>query len=796
MNASPATIDALAARGTLLEEARKLRDAGHGAIVSYSRKVFIPLTRLCRDVCSYCTFAQAPRAGGRNYLGSDEVLAIARAGAAAGCHEALFTLGDKPELRYRVAREELERLGHATTLSYLAQMCRLVFEQTGLFPHVNAGTMSAAEIGQLREVSISQGLMLESASDRLCQRGGPHFGSLDKAPSVRLETIRLAGEMRVPFTSGILIGIGETWAERIEALVALRDLHARYGHLQEIIIQNFRAKTGTRMEGCSEPDLADLQRTIAAARVLFGPAMNIQAPPNLSFDEYGALLEAGINDWGGVSPVTPDHVNPEAPWPELDRLAQVTAAGGKTLVERLAIYPEYALDASTWVDGTLKTALLHATDTSGYPRMDPWHPGSASIAPKIHSRPALARPIEPAIGHAIAQAVRGERLDAAQIKALFGARGADVDTVCEAADRLRRQTVGDTVSYVVNRNINYTNVCFHKCGFCAFSKAGTSASSRGRPYDLVLEEVIRRAQEAWQRGATEVCMQGGIHPDYTGQTYLELCRAVKQAIPSMHVHAFSPLEVRHGAATLGLEIPEFLVQLKQAGLGTLPGTAAEILDDAVRKQICPGKLTTHEWLETMAASHRTGFRTTSTIMFGHVETVESWAAHLLHVRDLQQATGGFTEFVPLPFVHTEAPMYRRGLARRGPTFREVVLMHAIARLVLHPLIPNIQTSWVKLGRDGARKCLQAGANDLGGTLMNESISRAAGAAHGQELPPAEMERLIRSLGRTPRQRTTLYADAPAERIAAAGNAAPLSAPIQSPLRPRRKIASAAGSIAE
>ena len=761
----------------LLAEAARLRDAGHGDVVSFSRKVFIPLTRLCRDSCHYCTFARPPVRGEPAYLSADEVLAIARQGAAAGCREALFTLGDKPERRYAAARRGLEALGHGSTISYLAEMAALVMAETGLLPHLNPGVMTADDIAALRRVSASQGIMLESVSARLCRRGGPHFGSPDKAPAARLETIRQAGELAVPFTSGILIGIGETRAERIDALLALRDLHDRYGHIQEIIVQNFRAKPGTRMADAPEPDLDELLWTVAMARIAFGADMTIQAPPNLSPGAYARLIGAGLNDWGGVSPVTPDHVNPEAPWPHLDSLRRETEAAGKMLVERLAIYPPYARDAGRWLDAAVATSVLRAMDGDGFARDGDWSPGLDMAAPA--TGPFIGR-ADGGTAALIARAVADDGLDEAGIATLFRARGAAFDAVCEAADGLRRDVNGDTVAYVVNRNINYTNVCYFRCKFCAFSKGRMSENLRGVPYDLARDEIARRTREAWARGATEVCLQGGIHPDYSGETYLDICRTVKAAAPGIHVHAFSPLEVAQGAATLGIPVAEFLERLREAGLGSLPGTAAEVLDDGVRAVLCPDKLSTAEWLEIIEQAHRIGLRTTATIMYGHMESYESWARHLLRLRGLQARTGGFTEFVPLPFVHMEAPIYLKGGARRGPTFREAVLMHAVSRLALHPLIPNIQTSWVKMGPDGARACLAAGANDLGGTLMNESISRAAGTQHGQEFPPERMEALIADMGRTPRQRLTTYASAPEERRVASFGAPPLVPVVQTP----------------
>jgi FO synthase len=760
----------------LMAVAAALRDEGHGARVSYSRKVFIPLTRLCRDCCHYCTFAHPPRRNAAAYLTPDEIVAIARAGARAGCTEALFTLGDKPELRYRAARDELARLGHDTTIAYLAAMAALVSRETSLLPHVNPGVMTADEIARLRVVSVSQGLMLETSADRLSHRGGPHFGSPDKVPAVRLQTIRAAGEAAVPFTSGLLIGIGETRRERIEALLHLRDLHRRYDHLQEIIIQNFRAKPGTRMARHSEPTLDEHLWTIAVARILFGAAMSIQAPPNLRAGSLASLIAAGINDWGGVSPVTPDHVNPERPWPELTALARQTADAGKVLVERLAVYPRFVQRKSDWIAPALHGRLWRMADAEGFARGEAWTPGADTALPPM---PAIG-PAPGSLSPVLARAVKGTELSEADLVALFAARGESFHEVCAAADALRAATCGDRVSYVVTRNINYTNVCTYRCAFCAFSKGKMHASLRGRPYDLTLEEIERRCREAWERGATEVCLQGGIHPRYTGETYLAICRAIKRAAPGLHIHAFSPLEISQGAATLGMAVSDFLSELRAAGLSSLPGTAAEILDDEVRAVICPDKVTTAQWLAVIEAAHRLGLPTTATVMFGHVDALRHWARHLLHVRRLQARTGGFTELVPLPFVPMEAPMQLRGQSRLGPTFREAVLMHAVARLALYPLIGNIQTSWVKMGPAGAAACLRAGANDLGGTLMNESITRAAGAVHGQEMPPEAMEALIRSLGREPWQRTTLYKPARPERVAASFEAPPLSPPINTP----------------
>jgi len=749
---------------SLSQIASQLRDEGHSNLISYSRKIFIPLTKLCRDFCHYCTFAESPKNHIRSFMTPDEVLELVKQGEAAGCKEALLTLGDKPELRYKEARQELASLGHETTLSYLNEISELIISESNLLPHINAGVMSAEDLKKLRKVSVSQGLMLESSAKRLCEKGGPHYGSPDKLPGFRLATIRLAGIEKIPFTSGILIGIGETRLERIEALLALRELHEQYGHLQEIIIQNFRAKAGTKMFNALEPSLEDLIWTIAVARIIFGPKMNLQAPPNLSAGNLAALINAGINDWGGVSPLTPDHVNPEAPWPELQELRKATAecAGRsgvkKLLTERLAIYPDYAVNGEKWLDETLRPKVLRQSDSVGFSRDDSWSPGQESLPPEITNDPCGIKKnrINKEIEKLLVKPKTNTEWSEIEIERLLCSRGLDFETVCLAADDLRKEVNGDIVTYAVNRNINYTNICTFRCGFCAFSKGKMSDNLRGKPYDLKMVEIIRRTKEAWERGATEVCLQGGIHPNYTGQTYLDICKKIKTAVPEMHIHAFSPLEVWQGAKTLELTVAEFLHQLRDAGLDTLPGTAAEVLDDEVRGIICPDKLTTEQWLSVMRDAHEVGFRTTATLMYGHVERPRHVARHFLRLRELQSQTGGFTEFVPLPFVHMETPIFLKGKARKGPTFREAVLVHAVARLVLHPHFTNIQTSWVKMGPEGVQSCLNAGANDLGGTLMDESITRAAGAVHGQEMSPERMVKLIKRINRTPQQRTTLY----------------------------------------
>jgi FO synthase len=630
--------------------------------------------------------------------------------------------------------------------------------------------------------------MLETVAERLCQRGGPHFGSPDKRPQARLATIAAAGALRVPYTTGILIGIGETRAERIDALLAIRELHEQYGHIQEVIVQNFRAKPQTKMADHPEPDLDELLWTAAAARLILDPDISIQCPPNLSFADFPRLLDAGINDWGGVSPITPDHVNPEAPWPELATLSAATRSRRLELAPRLAIYPRQLAEAPQWVDAAVLPHVLHRADAEGLARDDRWEAGTGGRLPRLPV-PLGVRPTA-RTAEALAKSSKGVELDEDDVVALFGARGSDLAAVLAAADDLRHRVCGDTVTYVVTRNINYTNVCYFRCGFCAFSKGKLANNLRGAPYLVPIAEIVRRAREAWDRGAVEVCLQGGIHPGFTGEFYLDICRALKAELPELHLHAFSALEVFQGAATLDLPLDDYLARLRSAGLSSLPGTAAEILDDDVRALICPDKVSTAQWLDVHDRAHAAGLRSTTTIMYGHVEPPRAWARHLLALRDQQKRSGGFTEFVPLPFVHMEAPLYLKGRARPGPTFREAILMHAVGRLALHPWITNIQASWVKLGMEGARVALRSGANDLGGTLMNESISRAAGATHGQQAPPERLEEVIRSAGRTPAQRTTFYGVPDRERTRRSFGAPPLLEPLNPPAREAGLVAPA------
>ena len=742
----------------LMQKAKEVR-GDDKKVITYSKKVFIPLTELCRDVCHYCTFAKAPKKLDAPYLEPDQVLAIAEQGKEQFVKEALFTLGEKPEMRYQVAKDHLQKLGFETTIEYLGSMSKLVYEETGLLPHLNPGNMTLLEMEKLREYSVSMGIMLESSSERLCGKGGPHFGSPDKQPATRLQTMKNAGKLRIPITTGILIGIGETIEERIQSLLDIKNLHKEYGHIQEVIIQNFIPKENTRMKKHSPASKEDLLWTLSAARIIFGKDMNIQCPPNLNSDYLDHILDCGINDWGGVSPITIDHVNPESPWPQIEQLEKITNNKGMELVERLAIYPEYIEDQS-WYDKNLHSGILELSDSSRYGRHDQWRCGESLSIPASGKHDLWVNKISGDVSHEIKKildkSIHGFDLDHDEITKLFHTRGDDYHLVLNHADRLRQKINGDEVTYVITRNINYTNICKYSCHFCAFSKGKTKENLRGKPYLINNDEVADRALEAWSKGAHEVCLQGGIHPHYDGYTYIDICKAIKERVPEIHIHAFSPLEVTHGASSLGLPIDEYLQKLKEAGLSTMPGTAAEILDDAVRENICPDKLTSEEWINVIKTAHRVGIKTTSTIMFGHTEQPADWSTHLIKLRDLQKETGGITEFIPLPYVSMESPMYKRGNSRPGPTFNEVLLMHAVSRIALNPHIKNIQASWVKLGKEGALSCLNAGVNDMGGTLMNESISRAAGSIHGQEFEANRMEEFIRNSERRPQLRNTIY----------------------------------------
>jgi FO synthase len=778
----------------LLSMAGRLRDLGHGRVVTYSPKVFIPLTMLCRDRCHYCTFAKPPARLERPYLAPQEVVAIAEAGRRLGCKEALFTLGDRPEERYPVARAWLAERGYGSTLEYLRAVAISVIERTGLLPHLNPGVMSWEEMARLKHVAPSMGLMLETSSERLGRRGGPHFGSPDKVPAVRLRTIADAGRLAIPFTTGILVGIGETARERAESLFAIRDLHRRYRHIQEVIVQNFRAKPGTAMHAAPEPGEDVFLATVATARVVLGPRMHLQAPPNLSEPEQQLrLLDAGIDDWGGVSPLTPDHVNPERPWPQIQALAARTAERGLQLRERLTIYPEFAVRPDPYLAGRMRipVARLAGEDGLAVPGRVPdpvawqdpevvWKARRTSLAFAKGPDAGLREDAEAVYGdlHQLenevtrrwaAEHVVRERVDADvrtalrkaeghraitddEALALFRAEGDSLEALCSVADGLRREAVGDEVTYVVNRNINFTNVCYVGCRFCAFAQREVDAAS----YTLTLAEVADRAEEAWSVGATEVCMQGGIHPDLAGTFYFDLLDAVKDRVPDIHIHAFSPMEVLNGSTKLGISFREFLAECRGHGLGSIPGTAAEILDDDVRWLLTKGKLPADTWEEIVRTAHDLGIRSSSTIMFGHVDAPPHWVFHIRRLARIQHETGGFTEFVPLAFVHQNAPIYLAGKARPGPTFEDDRRMHAVARILLDGVIHNIQVSWVKMGVAACQVILNGGANDFGGTLMEETISRMAGAEWGIKMEASEIQDAISAIGRTPAERTTTY----------------------------------------
>jgi FO synthase len=767
---------------TVMKRARQVRDAAHGSRVTYSPKVFIPLTMLCRDKCGYCTFAKAPARIASPYMTPEQVLDVARRGAETGCHEALFTLGERPEERYPSARAWLDEHGYGSTIDYLAAVCRLVIEETGLLPHANAGALLPNELQQLRSVTASQGMMIETLLEDL----PAHRGSPDKTPARRLATLEAAGELAIPFTTGILVGIGEGRTDRIRALEAIAASHSRHGHVQEVIVQNFLPKPGTAMHSAPPCPAEEFQEAVALARLILPPEIHVQAPPNLT-DDFSVLLDAGIDDWGGVSPVTADHVNPERPWPALELLREATEARGFNLAPRLTIYPRFALDADRWLDPEMRFAVLDRSDAEGLARDDPgavwpqkvgeyrnvgdgaevvlvgrrstqWYSGAGEHPVRLlpGSPRATSR-----VGEVLAGAAMGQELGVEEIEVLFTARGREVAAVAEMADGLRRAAVGDVVTWVSNRNINYTNVCTFKCRFCGFSKGPLSLNLRGTPYLLTLDDIAQRVREARDMGATEVCLQGGIHPDFDGDYYIEVAKAVKDAAPDIHVHGFTALEVTEGARRLGEPLAQYLRRLMDAGLRSLPGTAAEILDDSIRATLCPDKINTEEWLEAHRIAHSVGLRSNITIMFGSIEQPLHWARHIVRTRELQKETGGFTEFVGLPFVHMAAPIYLQRKARRGPTWREVVLMHSVARIAYFGLIDHIQASWVKLGVDGVQQLLMAGVDDLGGTLVNENISRAAGASHGQGLRKDDFLAIAEPMGRKLEQRTTLYERVPA-----------------------------------
>jgi FO synthase len=792
----------LQARGEDLDDltasAARVRDAGLEAsgrpgVITYSKSVFIPLTRLCRDKCHYCTFVTVPgklrRAGHGMFMSPDEVLDIAREGAALGCKEALITLGDKPEDRWPEAREWLDAHGYDDTIAYVRAISIRILEETGLLPHLNPGVMTWTDFQRLKPVAPSMGMMLETTATRLwSEPGAPHYGSPDKEPAVRLRVLEDAGRSSVPFTSGILIGIGETYEERADSLFALRKISRSYHGIQELIIQNFRAKPDTAMRGMPDAELDELVATVAVARHIMGPSACIQAPPNLVDSEYKRLIGAGIDDWGGVSPLTIDHVNPERPWPQIELLREQSAEAGFELRERLCVYPEFVGRGEPWLDPRLlphvraladpETGLARADATvEGHAWQEPEEAFVASGRTDLHTTidtqgrtSEAAAPgmvperVDTDVRQALATAADDPtKLTDAEALALLHADGPALDALTRIADDVRKSVVGDEVTYIVTRNINFTNVCYTGCRFCAFAQRRTDADA----YTLSLDQVADRAQQAWEVGAVEVCMQGGIHPDLPGTAYFDIAKAVKERVPGMHVHAFSPMEVVNGATRTGLSIREWLTAAKEAGLDTIPGTAAEILDDEVRWILTKGKLPTATWIEVVTTAHELGIRSSSTMMYGHVDQPRHWLGHLRTLAGIQQQTGGFTEFVTLPFIHTNAPVYLAGIARPGPTMRDNRAVVAMARLLLHPHIPNIQTSWVKLGTEGAAEMLRSGANDLGGTLMEETISRMAGSSYGSYKSVRDLVAVAELAGRPARPRTTLYGEVPEERQRAA-----------------------------
>jgi FO synthase len=799
----------LAARGTDLDELMAaaaavrdagLRDAGRPGVLTYSPKVFIPLTRLCRDRCHYCTFATVPGRLEAPYLNPDEVIAIARAGAAAGCTEALVTLGDRPEDRWGVARRWLDERGYDSTIGYTRAMAIAVLEETGLLPHLNPGVMTWEELQRLKPVAPSLGMMLETTSERLhTTPGAVHFASPDKAPSLRLRVLSDAGRASIPFTTGLLVGIGETREERIDSILAIRRVSREFGGIQEVLIQNFRAKPGTAMATAPDLPLAEYLATLAVSRLLLGPRIRLQAPPNLvDGDEVLRLLAAGVDDFGGISPVTPDHVNPERPWPEVAALAERVSGAGFRLARRLTVHPEYVLAGEPWLDPRLADHVLALAGPDGLaapgavPQPRPWQEpdGGYAAVMSASGRTGLHELID---SEGRRQAVRGDAaevygdwgsvaaaadrvagaperihgdaagalrraetapagLSDADYLALLTCDGAALEALAGLADDLRRDTVGEAVTYVVNRNLNFTNVCYTGCRFCAFAQRRTDPDA----YTLSLDQIAERVAEAVAAGATEICMQGGIHPDMPGTAYFELVRTVKATAPGVHLHAFSPMEIASGAARSGLSVGEWLSAAKEAGLDSIPGTAAEILDDDVRWILTKGKLPAADWIAIVTAAHRLGLRSSATMMYGHVDAPRHWVSHLRTLTAIQDETGGFTEFVPLPFVHQSSPVYLAGVARPGPTMRDNRAVHAVARLLLHGRIDHLQCSWVKLGEAGCRTMLTGGADDLGGTLMEETISRMAGSEHGSSRSPDELAAIAAGIGRPAVQRTTLY----------------------------------------
>jgi FO synthase len=721
--------------------------------VTFSRNVTLSLSRTCVSHCKYCAFQTHQP----HLHAPDEVLALLDGAARRQVKELLVLTGDDPVAGHPGVGERLAALGFDDFVGYVVWCCERALER-GLLPHTNLGALPAADLGRLREVTASQGLMVESVRPDLVA----HQGSPTKDPALRLETVRAAGELRIPFTSGILVGIGETPADRLAALEALAALHRQHGHLQEVILQNFVPhrryygeepaeiataaseaywRTGLH-EGPDVPapawastvTLEDMTRLVADAREILGPDVGIQVPPNLS-DWWPALVRAGATDLGGLS-ANGDHISPEHPFPSPHQVRKTLAAEGVALTERLCVYPQY-IDASWVAQGVLD--VIKTKWWSFIPRR-----GSGRREERVIALDRVPR--------AIARGRDGIALDEDELTALFAeTRPEAIEDLRQAADELRAELAGDEVTFVVNRNVNVSNVCVVGCAFCGFGQGKRSPDA----YEHDRDEFARRVAEAVDFGATELCIQSGIHPDWGLEDYLAWLRLARELAPQLHLHAYSAMEVAHMCDVSGLPPAEVFARLREAGLDSTPGTAAEVLHDGVRERISPNKLPVARWVEIIEASHRAGLRSTATVMFGHIEEPWELAEHMRVIRGLQERTGGFTEFVPLSFIPFHTLLGRtHGVEEIS---REENLKHtAVFRLALGGTVPSLQASWVKMGLDVATEALRWGVNDLGGTLMEENISRLAGSYHGVRLEPTDLIAAAHAAGRPAAERTTLY----------------------------------------
>ncbi|WP_409047584.1 7,8-didemethyl-8-hydroxy-5-deazariboflavin synthase CofG [Microbacterium sp. HA-8] len=716
-----------------------LRRAGRPGVLTYSRKVFLPVTTLCRDRCHYCVFVDTPgqllRAHKPLYMSAEQVLTVARRGAALGCKEALFTLGDRPEQRWPEARTWLDAHGYASTLDYVAAMARLVRRETGLLPHLNPGVMTLDELRALRPTAPSMGMMLETTSRRLFEEPGQvHFGSPDKDPDVRLRVIDDAGTARVPFTTGILVGIGETLRDRAESLIAIRDAHERHGHVQEVIVQNFRAKPRTAMQGAPDADLREYAAAIAVARLVLGPDMRIQVPPNLSDPaEFELLVRAGADDWGGVSPLTADHVNPERPWPHLDDLTARTADLGFVLRERLTAHPEYIRDAALWLDPEIIPATLALADPdSGLAAED----APASTATRRAPRAGRGDPASRTADLVSRAADDPAALDDAEWVALLEATGTALDALAETADQLRRFTAGEAVSIVDNRNV---------------SSSAYRARPAGEPDTFDLRDLTGIVRDARDLGVSELCVQGLVDPREAPDAALEIARTIRDAGPGIHLHAFRPADIDDLARRTGMGLDDALAAMREAGVHTVPGTGVKILSERVRPLVAPDDLATPRWVEVITAAHRAGFRSTSVLFYGHVETAAERVAHLRRLMAIQTETGGFTEIVPIPL-----PGHGVALVPGRPAIDEHRAMFAVARLMLSGTIPHVQVPWPRLDDNTVQTLLRSGADDLGGTLRDGRVLPRVGVEYGREMTLERAARISGGLFRPLRVRTTDY----------------------------------------